>query len=151
MRVILIVDRDVAKIFGVELDESLRPLREKKPCGPILTTKPKGVPPHIQKKFIEFLDSIECSEDYNKIASNLKRFQAIKLQHSKYTKKMAEIARNLLLNLFGIKIEADKIRLLRAKLGGNYRVTFGFASDEGGEIRIFILIVEAGSREGYYK
>ncbi|AEC51919.1 hypothetical protein PNA2_1003 [Pyrococcus sp. NA2] len=49
MRVITVLDKDVAKVFGIELDENNRPLRR---GGRIVTKKPRKVPIHIQEKFV---------------------------------------------------------------------------------------------------
>ena len=136
MRLILIVDKDVAKTFGIELDSNNRPLRKN---GRIVVKRPKGVPPHIQTKFVEFLDKIEKCEEYNEILSVLREFQFKSLKASKYTKKLVEISRGLLYRIYGVSADSNRIRLLRIKLSRNYRVSLGLWVKENGEVVVFFF------------
>lgn len=150
MRLVVVISKDVAKTFGIELDNQNKPQREGAPCGKIKLKKPK-VPPHIQKKFVKFINSIECEGKIR--PSELKEigFDVGRLEPSPYTGWAIKIAQNLIFKVYGLKVKSEDIRLLKIKLSRDYRVTIGLVYKRAGIATIFVLVVDGGKREDYYQ
>jgi len=151
MKIEVIVDKDVAKLFGIKLDDKNRPKRTNTPCGQIELKRPKGVPEHIQKKFVRLLDVIECEGIIRPTELKKNGFDVGRLEPSPYVKWAVEIAQNLIFRFEGLKVSAKDVRLLKVKLSRDYRVTLGLVYRWGETAIIFVLVVDGGKREDYYQ
>lgn len=104
----------------------------------------KNFPKDLREKFEEFIEDL---------ASNpvpKKKYNIIRIQESSFRNEVLTLAWNLL-QKFGILIKSkDDMIPLRVKLG-KYRIAYVITKPQGDEKpTVFVVVVKAGKREGFY-
>jgi len=104
----------------------------------------KNFPKDLREKFEEFIDDLAL----NPVPKE--KYNIVRIKESSFKNEILTLALSLL-QKFGILIKSkDDMIPLRVKLGG-YRVAYVITKPQNNERpTVFVVVVKAGKREGFY-